>query len=72
MTTDAAADGDDEKRNGDAIALLMAVRRLMDGLDGRDNPHTIILLLEMMILHVTRNSKKKPRRSLTHSPDLIL
>ena len=34
MMVDAAADGDDERRNGDAIAVLMTVRRLMDGLDG--------------------------------------
>ena len=70
MTTDAAADGDDKKRNGDAIAVLIAVRRSINELDGRDKPHAIILLLEKMT-HATKNNKKL-RRSPTHSPDRLI
>lgn len=44
MATDAAADGDDVKRNGDAIAVLMAVRRLIKELDDRDRLHTVLIL----------------------------
>ncbi len=45
MAIDAAADDDDVKRNGDAIAVLMAVRRLIKELDDdRDRLNTVLLL----------------------------
>lgn len=44
MAIDAAAEGDDVKRNGDAIAVLMAVRRLIKELDEKDR--LTVLLLE--------------------------
>ncbi len=44
MAADAAADGDDVKRNGDTIAVLMAVRRLIKEFDESDRPHTVLLL----------------------------
>mmetsp|Transcript_10873 Transcript_10873/g.21632 ORF Transcript_10873/g.21632 Transcript_10873/m.21632 type:complete len:105 (+) Transcript_10873:107-421(+) len=61
---DAAFDGDDVSRKGDTIAVLMAVRRLIKCLDGRDKPHASLLLGKM--IHTIQNIK--PRRSLVHSP----
>ena len=62
---DAAFDEDDVRRKGDTIAVLMAVRRLIKCLDGRDKPHAS-LLLEKMMIHTIQ--KINPRRSLVHSP----
>mmetsp|Transcript_10872 Transcript_10872/g.21629 ORF Transcript_10872/g.21629 Transcript_10872/m.21629 type:complete len:105 (+) Transcript_10872:736-1050(+) len=59
-----AFDGDDVSRKGDTIAVLMAVRRLIKCLDGRDKPHASLLLGKM--IHTIQNIK--PRRSLVHSP----
>lgn len=58
---DTALEEEDVKRKGDRIAVLMAVRRSMKNLDGRDRPHTADMLLEKKI-HT--EMKMNPRTSL--------
>lgn len=66
IVLDEALEDEDVSRKGDTIAALMAVRRSMTNLDGRDRPHTDMLLEK---IHTT---KKKPCRSLVHSPGRLL
>ena len=58
---DAALEEEDVKMKGEKIAVLMAVRRSMKNLDGRDRPHTTDMLLEKKI-HI--EMKMNPRTSL--------